>query len=148
MKFHVSWGVGVVLVYSAFAIGTLGFVVFAAEQKVDLVSSDYYERALTQDRRTAAIERAASLGDAVAVDVSADSRTVSIKWPQAQQVQGSITLYRASNSSADRVMQAQSNAQGRQDIDVSSAARGRWQVQLAWQEGGQEYYVERIVELR
>jgi hypothetical protein len=148
MKFHVSWGVGVVLVYSVFAIGTLGFVVFAAEQKVDLVSSDYYERALTQDRRTAALERAASLGDAVAVDVSADSRTVSIRWPQAREIRGSITLYRPSNSSADRVIQPQPNAHGQQDIDVSSAARGRWHVQLAWQEEAQEYYFERVVELR
>src|SRR3954469_11972585 len=130
MKLHVSWGVGIALVYIAFAAATLGFVVFAAEQKIDLVSADYYQRSLDQDHLAAASENAAALHGAVAVQVTG-GRTLTITWPAEPRVtSGSIHLYRPSDSAADRVIAAAPAADSSQTIDVSSSARGRWRVQL------------------
>jgi hypothetical protein len=148
MKLRVSWGTGIAAVYSAFAIATLGFVVFAAEQKIDLVSADYYQRALDQDRQNAAVANGSGLGGSIAVELR-DRQTLSIAWPPNAPVSsGSITLYRPADSTADRVIAAAAGNNNLQTIDVSSLAEGRWRVQLRWRSGARDYYVERVIELR
>jgi hypothetical protein len=112
------------------------------------VSADYYQRALNQDLQMAAVANAAALAAPVAVELSDRTRTLTVAWPQGEEFSGSITLYRASNADADRVVLAAPGIDGRQDIDLTSYARGRWQVQLRWRVGQREYYVERDIELR
>ena len=147
MKLHISWGVGIAVVYSVFAIATLGFVVFAAEQKIDLVSADYYQRALDQDHQNAAVINGAALGNTVGVALR-DRSTLSITWPREPRVSsGSITLYRPSDSAEDRVIPAAPGCDGSQLLDMSSLAAGRWRVQLHWRSGTRDYYVERVIEL-
>ena len=40
------WPLGIILTLAAFITGTVGLVVMACSQRVDLVSPDYYEREL------------------------------------------------------------------------------------------------------
>ena len=59
MSFRVSWGTGIALTYAVFALATSGFVAFAMGRRVDLVSTDYYERSLELERRLNAKRNAA-----------------------------------------------------------------------------------------
>ena len=38
------WPIGIVVVCALFVAGTVGLIVMACSQKVDLVSKDYYEQ--------------------------------------------------------------------------------------------------------
>ena len=148
MKLHVSWGVGIALVYSAFAAATLGFVVFAAEQKIDLVSADYYQRSLDQDQRAAASANAAALHDAVAVQLT-DGRTLTIVWPAEPRVtSGSIRLYRPSDSGADRLIAAAPAADSSQTIESPRSRGAAGACSCSGDRMRARTYAERIIDLR
>ena len=142
------WGIGITLVYATFATATIGFVAFAMQQQVDLVSADYYPRSLTHDARMAATARADGLGDAFSIAVEPDARHITIAWPTGMRVHtGEITLYRASDAAADRTIAASPSPEGRQTVPVDDLPRGAWIVRVDWAAAGQAFFAERRVML-
>ena len=144
MKRHWHWGIGIALVYAIFAGGTIGFVAFAMRQQVDLVSADYYSQSLAYDERMAAAARADALGDAFSVTADPGSSSVTIEWPRDMLVEGGeITLYRASDASADRQFTVAPDESGRQRIQARGLEHGAWAVRVNWNAGGKAFFVER-----
>lgn len=143
MRLH--WGAGIAATYVAFATATSGFVVFAMGQRVELVRPDYYEYSLAHDAHRAAAARAAALGSRFGLDVAADGRRVAVSWPaeQAGRIRGTIRLYRPSDVSADRRIEAAPDVEGRQVVSLAGLAAGRWRLQLDWQTDGVAYAAER-----
>ena len=146
MKRFWHWGVGITLVYAAFATGTLGFVIFAMQQQVDLVSPDYYPQSLSHDARMAATARAASLGGAFSIAVEGGPRNVAVAWPQGMSVEtGQITFYRASDARSDRSIPVAADSQGRQVVPVGDMERGAWIVRVDWTAEGESFFAERRI---
>jgi hypothetical protein len=147
MKFN--WGTGIATIYAVFALATIAFVTFAMRRPVALVRDDYYAASLRQDQQMLAIRNAGDLGDRVAV-VETGGPTVVVMVPreQAALARGTVTFYRASDASADRVLPLAVAADGRQRISVRGYQTGRWLVQLRWTAEGRDFYSERQVELR
>src|SRR5262245_55544469 len=115
MTRHWHWGTGIVVAYVQFASGTLGFAVYAMRQHVDLVSDDYYARALQQDRHREAIEAAGELGGRVSIDYLEAPRAIRITLPlEPSPSSGSIRLYRPSDAAGDRDVALHLDAGGRQ----------------------------------
>jgi len=147
MRLH--WGTAIAMVYTAFAIGTVGFVVFAAQYPVELVRDDYYAGALRHDERRTAIENAAAL-PAPVVTAGENGRSVVVALPdeQAADADGTVTFYRPSHAAADRVVALVPDASGRQELSLDGLENGRWVVQVEWTSGGRSYYQELPVMLR
>ena len=147
MKLH--WGTGIALVYTLFAAATLGFAVFAMAQDVDLVSADYYDRALKHDDRMAAQVNAAALGSAFRVEVDLEGRAITLAWTDARPRPGAgeVALYRPSDAGSDRVIPIHPDTAGRQRMSLADLPMGRWLVQVQWQADGREYYAERPIVL-
>ena len=144
--FH--WGVGITLVYAAFATGTLGFVMFAMQQQVDLVSADYYSQSLAHDARMAATARAAALGDAFSITVEPGAEHLAIAWPQGMRVEAvRIMLYRASDARADRSIVVSADPRGRQVVPLGDVERGAWIVRVDWMAGSESFFAERRIML-
>ena len=147
MRFN--WGTGIAAVYGLFATATLGFVVFAMQHPVQLVSEDYYGSSLRHDQHREAQENADALGPGI-LTLAADARTVVIALPAAQvrDATGTARLYRPSNAAADRSVRLVLDAGGRQRVPLEELAPGRWIVQLEWSSGGRSFYREAPVMLR
>lgn len=143
MNIRFDWGTGIAVTYTVFALATAGFVVFAMGRPVALVRADYYAESLRQDQRAEAVRNARDLGVAVSI-VNTDGRHVVVSLPreQAETARGTVTLYRASDASADRVLDLAPGADGRQQFSLSGLAPGHWLVQVRWSAGGREYYLE------
>ena len=149
MKKMWNWGMGIATVYTIFAGATLGFVVFAMQQPIDLVNPEYYADALTYDVRQIAAERGLALGDAFRIDADPTARTATITWPaNARPTSGQIHLYRPSNSRADRRVDIRPDAQGVQIVSLADLAPGSWTVQCEWKTGRELFYAERQIVLR
>lgn len=146
MKIKVHWGTGIALVYIVFAVATVCFVTFAMSRRVDLVSKDYYARSLQQDGQMKAERNALSLTPEPAVVQSA-ARAVLLSLPRvhAGAATGTVTLYRASDSTADRVLALAIDANGQQRISLEGLAAGVWTLQVRWSVASHDYYVERAV---
>ena len=147
IRFH--WGVGIATFYTVFALATIGFVVFAMSQEVELVSDTYYEDSLRHDLDMAARQRTDALGDAFTIVPRHADGDVVIHWPRemAPLVRGEAVLYRPSSAASDVAVRLQPDADGRQVIATETLARGRWQMKVSWRAADLEYRATRDLEL-
>lgn len=143
---RINWGTGIAVAYTTFALATSGFVAFAMTRRVDLVSPDYYAQSMQQDRHMAAVRNAARLRPAPAI-VQTGARSIVVHVPGARAVdtRGAITLYRASDATADRELPLATDDAGEQQVSLAGLEPGHWIVKLHWSSGGREYYVEHPV---
>lgn len=147
MKLRIHWGVAVAIFYTAFALSTVGFVVFAMTRDVELVSEDYYAQAIDHDRHMQAVANADALGPGVSVRVEGGQAEVRFPSAMASRIRGSATLYRAADATADRSVALVPAADGVQAIPVSGLAPGHWRLKLRWSADGRDYYAERDIRL-
>ena len=147
MSVRWNWGHSIAAVYTLFAAGTVGFVVFAMQQRVDLVSPDYYEKSIVLDARRAAEANARSLGADFAIEARSDGTAVIVRWPASAVTgaTGALTLYRPADATADRRMAMAPDARGSQTVSLTGLAPGRWMMQVEWRAGGRAFYAEREV---
>lgn len=148
MSIRLHWGTGMALVYSAFALSTLGFVAFATGRPPTLVSPQYYGRGLAHDQRMAAATNARALGPALNARLTADGTALVLQLPasQAGSARGTLTLYRASDAGADRVVPLSLAPDATQRVSLDGLAAGRWRLQVEWTVDGRPYYYERLVD--
>jgi hypothetical protein len=146
MKIRMHWGAGIAVVYLAFATATTGFVVFALRRPVDLVAADYYEASLRQDQQMDAAQNARDLRDTASV-VQSGARHVVVSLPasQVEAARGTVTLYRPSNASQDRVVALTPDAGGRQQVSLDGLEAGLWSVRVRWNAQGRDFYLEQRV---
>lgn len=145
MALRWNWGTRIALVYTTFALGTLGMVALAVSQKTDLVAADYYEQALATDDRIAATRRALALGTAFSVHHDREAQRLTITWPHRPDDGGVIVLYRASDASADEVVTVAVHESLTQQIPLRDKAPGAWRLRVSWQHDAAEYFAERVL---
>ena len=140
------WGTAIALAYAAFATATMAFVVFALERPVDLVSPDYYAQSLRHDDLAAAVRNTGELDVPVSIEqTGARAVTVTVPAAHAALARGTITLYRASDPSADRTLDLRTDAAGRQRVPLDALAPGAWLVRVRWTAQGRAFYLEQRV---
>ena len=146
MRLTWNWGTGIVAVYSAFAMSTMGFVAFAMSRPVSLVSSDYYEQSLREDAKREALTNAAALGTSLSLAVNTPER-LDLRLPaeQAASAAGTITFYRASDAAQDRTVALRTALDGTQAVPLQGLTRGHWLVQVRWTAVGRAFYAERPI---
>ncbi|MEO8480857.1 MAG: FixH family protein [Acidobacteriota bacterium] len=149
MTIRFNWGLGVTLVYGAFAAGTLSMVALASSGRVDLVSDDYYAKSLTVDRRLAATRLGEESVAGIRLETSAGAPAhlvIDLRAPPPADTQGTLTWYRPSAASADRTISLTVKSLT-SPISLSGLSSGHWRVQLQWTGGGHDYYLERGVNI-
>lgn len=139
-----NWGWRVTIVYSLFALGTLGMVAFTLTQDVELVRTDYYEYGLKHDEQMRASVNASSLATPLEIRFDADRSVVRIAFPpdHVADIKGTILLYRVSTMKQDRTIEIRPDASGVQEIDVRNDAKGKWTVMVDWTSHGVAYRSE------
>ena len=145
MNIRLNWGVGIFVVYAAFAAGTMTMVGIAASHHVELVSDDYYAHSLTVDGQMLAADRGRLADVRVELMPSAAGQTLQIAWPTATTADatGVLTLYRPSMAAADRTIALTPRSAHVDAVLLTGLAPGRWDVQIRWTSDAREYYVAR-----
>ena len=146
MSINLHWGKALALAYAVFAAATMGFVVFALRRPVELVAADYYAQSLRQDDLAAAVRNVGELDGAASIAQTGDRMiAVSVPAAQASSARGAITLYRPSDSTADRIFDLRPGASGRQQLSLDGLAAGAWLVRVRWTAQGRAFYLEQRV---
>ncbi|MBU3678574.1 MAG: hypothetical protein FGM32_03090 [Candidatus Kapabacteria bacterium] len=137
-----NWGRNIVIVYSIFALSTLGFVAFAMTQRVDLTSADYYEQALRHDETVAALKRGMDAGVHVVV-----GPVLQIVIPQQMPIDGRIQvrLARADDPSLDRNLSITADPVLGIAISTTDMRRGKWRLIAEWKSKGLAYRCESAI---
>ncbi len=147
MTIRWNWGHSIAAVYTVFAASTVGFVVYAMDQPVNLVSPDYYEQSIALDARRAAEANTRALGADFAITADHDRGAVSVRWPVAatEHASGALTLYRPADATADVRTAMAPDANGVQTVSLAGLAPGRWMMHVEWTANGRAFYAEQEV---
>lgn len=140
------WPVAIVAWFIVFGGFIAAFTVFAARQRMDLVSRDYYEQELQFQNRIDRLNRTVPFAGQVAVDYSAARRTVRVTLPAGharRPVTGQIRLYRPADARSDQVVRLHLDPAGAQAVEVGRLPAGLWKIAVDWTVDGQDYGIDR-----
>ena len=142
------WPLGIIVTFALFFAGTVGLVVMAFSQKVDLVSADYYEQELKFQGRIDRVERTRSAASQATIAYEAGSQCITVSLPARQvghEVHGHIELYRPSAAGLDREVQLAPGTNGVQRLGTAGMVPGLWKVRLSWTVEHQDYFLDQKV---
>jgi hypothetical protein len=150
-----SWMLGVIGVYSTFALGTLAVVGFTFTQKVELVSKQHYEDGVRFQSKIENSYRAAALKESLSWKITNDETMLEITYPPSflasvssqEKITGKITFFRPSSSEMDKTFHVNIGANGKQYIPLTEIPSGFWMISLDINVDGQGYYKESEVRL-
>ena len=135
------WPYAIILTFILFISGTIGLVVMASSQRVDLVSNNYYEQELKYQGQINRAAHAQALSAPVHISYDRSSHQIAIVLPPEHAnhaVIGRIQLYRPSEASLDREFKLQVD-HGSQTLDGSTLRPGLWKVHLSWTVDQEEF---------
>lgn len=144
------WPYAIIGVFVVFISATVGLIVVASSNRMELVSADYYEQEVRHQRQMEKVSRTRALGNKASIALDSARKQIVIAVPSehvSQLADGSIQLYRPSAAGLDRRMNLELTPGGRQFVDVSAMPNGLWKVRVQWKVGGDEYFLDESVKL-
>lgn len=135
-----NWGKGIALSLVLF----MGFIIILAvrmmSQKLDLVSSNYYEQGVEYEQQQIAASNYGALAEGITVNPNAEQAMLEITYPVSlRTASGYIVLYRPSDRAMDRSYEVAYDTNGIQLISTHDLASGRWELQFTLKAESQDY---------
>ena len=137
-----NWGHKLTIVFVAFAL-LIGTMVYkCTQQKLDLVSSDYYNEELKYQDKIDGMQNAKQLAPVQLVQTGDE---VSLQLPKeldGHSLTGQVWLYCAANAAYDYKAPLQVNEEGVMLIDKKKLADANYTAKITWEAGDTKYYNE------
>ncbi|NUN07961.1 MAG: FixH family protein [Ignavibacteriaceae bacterium] len=138
MAKKISWGTGIVIAIIIFFIlnGIVLYIAFS--NKVDLETTNYYEKSLVYQEE---IEKEKNALQMPLKLVQAD-RVFDITFPESilyESVTGKIHFYRPSDSEMDKYYKVSPDSSGKQYLSLEGFRNGLWRVVINWSYEGKDY---------
>ncbi len=143
-----NWGWKIAIVYIAFAMMTVGFVVFGSMQKVSLVEEDYYVKEIKYQEQIDRMKNAVESPDGFSVDYNAAQYLLSLQYSGDELVTGEIHLFRPSDAKEDILLPLHPDETGLQNIDAKQLLKGLWVVKVNWTSGGKDYFKSQQINIQ
>jgi len=143
-----NWGTGIVITIVLFLIISIAMIVHFMNQKVDLVTDNYYEKTLVYQKNIDEAERSKELNKNIKIEYLNNQLKFIFPDSSAKEIKGGeIYFYRPSDSSKDFKTEFSLNQNSEILLDVSNIDKGYWKVQIRWLMNSESYSVERTVML-
>jgi hypothetical protein len=139
-----SWGWRIAIVYTFFAVSTVGFVAFAMTENVELVRADYYEHSLKQDETFAAEQRGRAVDNEIEVKINNQYLHITLPNSHAKLDSGSISFYRPDNSKFDHTFELDNRSVS---VPLDQIVAGNYELAIDWTFNGKRYRVFRPLKI-
>jgi hypothetical protein len=143
-----NWGIKILIFYLGFVVMVVASVFFAMNQKVDLVTDNYYEKELKYQDQIDKQQRTKSLTGKTEIQLL--DKQIKIKFPNIpdkNNSKNSILLYRPSDLSKDIKIAISTDSLGIQNITIEKLIKGFWKIKLNWASKESEYYDEGVINI-
>jgi hypothetical protein len=144
---NISWGTKIAALYASFVVLIIVMVVMSFNQKIDLVSDDYYDKEIAYQQKINEMNNANALSTKVAHSMANDGSLV-LTFPEKfknTEVQGEVYFFRPSDKSKDVKTPIQLNEHLQQKVAANALNRGMYKMQLSWKAANIPYYIEEII---
>ena len=141
-----SWGTKIAVLYIGFVALIITLVVISMNQKVDLVSKDYYSQEVKYQERIDATNNA-NAGEKQ-ITFRANPEHVVFTYNAAlltKDFSGEIYFLRPSDAEKDLHIKMSPDMDGMQSVEVSQLSHGMYKLQLSWTINGKKYFHEDVV---
>jgi hypothetical protein len=145
----INWGYRVAILYIGFAGLIIYFVTRSMNEKIDLVTKDYYAQELKYQDKIESSNRNNSLDQPLSIEMT-DAGIV-VKFPndmEGKKITGSILLFRPSDNTKDKTIAITPNTKFEQLIPNTELAKGMYRVKVEYQTDGVDYYSEKQIVVR
>lgn len=146
MNNKLIWPVAIIIVFSAFVLFFIGYLIFSTSLRVDLVTQDYYAREIDYQRQIDRINRTKPFASTIKITLDKRENAIRIIFPEyfnPGSMAGTIHLFRPSDAGSDRTINLSLNHNREQLFPSGTLAKGNWKVKLNWDYEGQEYFLEK-----
>ena len=143
-----NWGHGIALAVLAFVAFISALVWRCMQEKVDFVTTSYYEKELTYQDRIDRERNALSLAKDITVEVQRQSGQIAIRYPDQlakESLAGEVSFYKPDNSALDFTVPVQPGQGSLQLVSSAGLRRGLWKVMVNWSSGKTPYYYEQKI---
>jgi hypothetical protein len=143
-----SWGTKITILYSGFVLLIVSMVYMAMNQKMDLVSKDYYEQELHFQDKINSAANLSALQEPLNYEIKGDE--LIIEFPSsfhAQKINGNILFQYVSDAGMDQSFSIVADADGKMHIGIADFKKGVYKMMVNWDAGGKGYYFEAMVKL-
>jgi len=142
----ISFGSWIVISLVIFAAMILSMVFISMNQRVDLVTDDYYEKELQYQQHIDMLKKTNALEGNVSFAFSASG--VTVRFPVVdtpEKYAGTIMFFRPSDKLQDVSYNISVDSTYTQSISTAKLSKGLWRVKISWSVGEQNFYTEQPV---
>lgn len=135
-----SWGYKILSVYVLFVAGIMFLVFKTSQEKVDLVTKDYYEQELKYQDRIDQVSRAASLSSDLSYQVG--EGMVNVKFPaemKGKAIEADMLLYCPSDKQKD-ISKKLETTTAEMAMPIPNSYKGMFELKIHWKSEGSDYY--------
>ena len=141
-----NWGTGIVISIIIFLVVSFAMIFHFMNQKVDLVTDNYYEKTLVYQTKIDEAERSKEINKKIKLEYLNNQLKFIFPISTINSINnGEIYFYRPSDSNKDFKTILQLNENGQFLLDVSNIEKGYWKVQIQWLMNEESYSVERTL---
>ncbi len=144
MKFN--WGHGIILVILLSIAGFLTLVFISTNERIDMVTEDYYPKELKYEDQIDKIKNYNALAKKVKVSIG---ESLQIQFPDniadASGITGLVHLYRPSDKDLDIEEEIKLNKAYSMSIPKQNLKNGKYELIIEWQANGQPYLTKQTV---
>jgi hypothetical protein len=142
-----NWGYKILIVYVVFVAGIMFLVFKSSNQKMDLVTTDYYEKELKFQQKIDETTRVNALS--VPVECQVNNNQLVITFPKdfaGKKLTGEATLYCPSDQDQDTT-KTFAITDTAVTIYIPSLIKKEYELHLTWQANGVDYYMEKKIHI-
>jgi hypothetical protein len=149
MNFKWSWGWGIFTFLMVFVVIMGIFIRFSFQQKIDLVSEEYYPKGVMYENQIEKYRNNHTLPEKF--KFFQDEEYVYVQFPNLEKPSkpsGSIELYRPSDSKYDQMLQINVNDTLTHLVPKANMIKGKYIFKIEWSQDSVPYYQEKIIMIR
>jgi len=142
----IGWGTKIAILYIGFVLLIITMVIMCINQKVDLVSDDYYQKELVFQDRINETKNADALSEKITHVITV--KNMELKFPSVfkeKKVSGEIVFFRPSDASKDYKTPVKLNDDRQQFIPLDKLSKGMYKMQIDWKANDSSYFNEETV---
>lgn len=141
-----NWGKWIVVAFVFFALFIGVLVTVSMRQDVDLVAKDYYQQELGYQDQIDRINNTNALSQKPTIAIQ-NGEYLNVFFMDMEVEQGTVHLFRPSNSRMDQKFVLRSSADSVQQFKLQALEKGMYKVKLEWTMRGKEYFMEEIISI-
>ncbi len=141
-----NWGFGILITIIVFVSGILTMVYLSFQEKINLVTKDYYPKEIAYEDHIQRIKNTNKLTEKPAIVLNTNN--LEIKFPsnlQKENIQGTILIYRPSDYELDKNFVLKLDDSLTQKLPLKDLQRGKYFVQIEWEISEKKYFSEKEI---